>query len=85
MRLLGLALKCVALSAFGNRKLSLFMAKRNPADLATVMQLVKDGKVRPAIERTYRLDEIRDAIAHVTDGRTRGKVVVVMQPLGGAG
>ena len=84
-QLLWLVLKCVFLSAFGNRKLSLFMAKRNPADLATVMQLVKDGKVRPAIERTYRLDEIREAIAHVTDGHARGKVVVVLEPRSDAG
>jgi NADPH:quinone reductase-like Zn-dependent oxidoreductase len=79
-QLLGLVVKCVVLSAFGNRKLSLLMAKRNQADLVTVMQLVKDGKVRPAIDRRYRLDEIRDAIAHVTDGHARGKVVVIMEP-----
>jgi NADPH:quinone reductase-like Zn-dependent oxidoreductase len=54
------------------------MAKRNPADLATVMQLVKDGKARPAIDRRYPLDEIRDAVTYVADGKARGKVVVVM-------
>ncbi len=79
-QLLVLVLKCIALSAFGNRKLSLFMAKRNADDLASVMRLVKDGKVRPAIDRRYRLDEIRDAIAYVTEGHARGKVVVVMGP-----
>lgn len=77
-QLLALVLKCVVLSAFGKRKLSLFMAKRNPADLATVMQLVKDGKVRPAIDRHYPLDEIRDAIIYIAEGHARGKVVVVM-------
>ena len=80
MQLLGTVLKCTVLSAVGNRKLLLMMAKRNTADLATVMELVKDGKVRPAIDRRYRLDEIRDAIAYVTEGHARGKVVVVMEP-----
>jgi len=83
--LLTLVLKCVVLSAFGNRKLSLFMAKRNQADLATVMQLVNDGQVRPAIDRRYRLDQIREAIAYVTDGHARGKVIVVMEPRSDAG
>jgi NADPH:quinone reductase-like Zn-dependent oxidoreductase len=75
---LGLLVKCAILSKFGNRKVAMMMAKRDPADLATVMQLVKDGKVAPVIDRRFRLDEIRDALAYVADGHARGKVVVVM-------
>ena len=80
MQLLALVLKCAVLSALGNRKLALVMARKNPADLATVMQLVKDGEVRPAIDRRFRLEEIRDAIAYVAAGQARGKVVVVVGP-----
>ena len=82
---LGLMLKSAFFSMFGNRKIGMTMAKRDPADLAAVMQLVKDGKITPAIDRRFRLDQIRDAIAYVADGKARGKVVLVMRSEGGTG
>jgi NADPH:quinone reductase-like Zn-dependent oxidoreductase len=75
---LGLLVKCAILSKFGNRKVGMIMAKRDPADLAAVMQLVKDGKVVPAIDRVFRLDEIGEAIAYLADGHACGKVIVIM-------
>lgn len=74
---LGLMLKMAVLSAFGNRKLAMLMAKRDSADLAAVMTLVKDGKIAPVIDRQFGLGEIRDAIAYLAAGRARGKVIIV--------
>ncbi|HKE49727.1 MAG TPA: NAD(P)-dependent alcohol dehydrogenase [Rhodanobacteraceae bacterium] len=76
--MISMMLKCAVLTAVGSRKVSLVMARRHPGDLATIMQLVNDGKVRPVIDRRYRLDDIREAIAYVTEGHARGKVVVVV-------
>ena len=39
--------------------------------------LVEAGQLRPAIERTYALEQTAEAIRHVESHRTRGKVVVV--------
>jgi len=78
MDLVALLLKCALLSKVRHRKVRMVMAKRNPGDLVAVMQLVKDRKVVPAIDRRFPLDDIREAIAYVADGHARGKVVVTM-------
>jgi NADPH:quinone reductase-like Zn-dependent oxidoreductase len=75
---LGLLVRCAFLSAFGNRTLAMMIAKRDPADLATVMQLMKEGKVVPIIDRRFGLDEVGEAMAYVAQGRACGKVVIVM-------
>ena len=51
----------------------------NPDDMARLTQLIAEGKVKPVIERTYRLDEAVEALRHVEAGRARGKVVITMQ------
>jgi NADPH:quinone reductase-like Zn-dependent oxidoreductase len=45
-------------------------------DMATVTELIAEGKVKPVIERSYPLSEVVDALRHVEEGRARGKVVV---------
>lgn len=47
--------------------------------LEALAQLVEAGQVRPVIERTYRLDQIAGALAHVATRRARGQVVVEIQ------
>lgn len=48
----------------------------SPEQLAGLAQLVESGQVRPVIERTYTLDELPAALAHVATRRTRGQVVL---------
>jgi NADPH:quinone reductase-like Zn-dependent oxidoreductase len=45
-------------------------------DVATVTGLVEAGKVMPAIDRTFPLDQVVDALRWVDDGHARGKVLV---------
>jgi NADPH:quinone reductase-like Zn-dependent oxidoreductase len=47
--------------------------------LETLAQLVETGQVKPVIERSYQLDQIAEALAHVATRRTRGQVVVEIQ------
>jgi NADPH:quinone reductase-like Zn-dependent oxidoreductase len=75
-----LAIKCPVLSWFGSRKLHVLFARRSKDDLATLIGLVKDGKIAPAIDRRYRLSEIRDALRHLMEGNVRGKISVTMDP-----
>ena len=48
------------------------------ADLEELAGYVERGLVRPTLERTFPLEETAAALAHVHDGRARGKVVVAV-------
>ncbi len=58
------------------RKLVFFVCKPNRANLATLRELIEDGKVRPAVDRVYPLAEVADALEAMGEGHTRGKLVV---------
>jgi NADPH:quinone reductase-like Zn-dependent oxidoreductase len=64
---------------FVSQDFSFLMASLNPEDLATLRDMLAEGKIRSVIDRTYRLAELREAIAYVETGRARGKVVVVAE------
>ncbi|QKW54418.1 NADP-dependent oxidoreductase [Streptomyces buecherae] len=51
-------------------------AENDPTLLAEAADLGRQGRYTPRVERTYRLDEVREAHAYGERGRTRGKVVV---------
>jgi NADPH:quinone reductase-like Zn-dependent oxidoreductase len=48
-----------------------------PDDVEEVKRLVAEGKVKPAIDRRFSLDEIVDALRYVAEGHARGKVLVL--------
>ncbi len=52
------------------------MANVNQADLVFMKELLEAGKVVPVIERKYSLTETPQAIRHVEEGHTQGKVVI---------
>ena len=58
------------------RRLVFFVCKPNRENLATLRELIEEGKVRPAIDRVYPLDEVVDALEEMGEGHTQGKVVV---------
>jgi NADPH:quinone reductase-like Zn-dependent oxidoreductase len=58
------------------RRLVFFVCKPNRANLATLRELIEDGKVRPPIDRVYPLAEIADALDAMGEGHTQGKLVV---------
>jgi NADPH:quinone reductase-like Zn-dependent oxidoreductase len=47
-------------------------------DVDRLKELIAAGKLRPRIDRRYRLDEIVEALRWVEDGHARGKVVVTV-------
>ena len=51
---------------------------QNHADLVALQGLLEAGAVTPVIDRTYRLHETPEAIAHVAAGHARGTAVVTM-------
>jgi NADPH:quinone reductase-like Zn-dependent oxidoreductase len=55
-----------------------FLARPNRADLGVLRELLGAGKVKPLIDRSYRLDEIRDAVRYLETLHARGKVVITI-------
>ena len=51
-----------------------FITQDRGQDLALLARLIDDGRVRPAIDRFFALDEAAAAHRHVESSRTRGKV-----------
>jgi NADPH:quinone reductase-like Zn-dependent oxidoreductase len=45
-------------------------------DVRRVLELIEQGKLAPAIDRTYPLDQIVDALRYVDEGHPRGKVLI---------
>jgi len=72
-------IKSLVLSRFGSQKLGGLLTKRNEEDLTLLRELIQAGKVRPVIDRSYRLSEVREAIQYLEEGHARGKVVVTLE------
>jgi NADPH:quinone reductase-like Zn-dependent oxidoreductase len=70
--------KALVLSPVVSQKLTFFLAKPNPDDLAVVRDLLLAGKVTPVIDRTYSLGEAPEAIRYLEQGHARGKVVITV-------
>jgi NADPH:quinone reductase-like Zn-dependent oxidoreductase len=70
----------LVMSRFGNTwsGLMLWWKPMNRPDVDTLKQLIAAGKVRPVIDRRYRLDQVAEALRWVEDGHARGKVVIPM-------
>ncbi|MGB3438907.1 MAG: NAD(P)-dependent alcohol dehydrogenase [Actinophytocola sp.] len=50
-----------------------------PAELEELSALLADGKLTPAVDRTFALGDLPAAITYLRDGRVKGKVVVIPQ------
>ena len=61
------------------KKMGIVSAKPNQKDLNFLNGLLKTGKVKPVIDKTYPFDEIAQALDYIGEGHARGKVVVTMK------
>ena len=64
------------LGRLSGRSIGVLAVKEGPAHFEPLAALCVAGDVRIHIDRTFALDEIRSALAHVGEGRALGKVVV---------
>ena len=65
-------------SLVGSRRVVLFIAKFNKADLVLLAQLLEAGTMTPVIDRRYTLSEVPDALMYLGDGHAQGKVVIAV-------
>ena len=67
----------LVVSRFVSRKMVFFIAKGKQTDLDTLGELMASGKVRPVIDRCYKLSEAAEAFRYMEAEHARGKVIVV--------
>jgi NADPH:quinone reductase-like Zn-dependent oxidoreductase len=72
-------IRALVLSRFVSQRLGTFISRENHEDLMVLKELIEAGRVTPAIERSYRLSEVPEAIRHLEQGRARGKLVITME------
>ena len=73
---MGQIITATVLSRFGHQRLTSFTAHVTRDDLVALAALAEGGGLTPVIDRTYPLDEARDAMAYLETGHARGKVVL---------
>jgi NADPH:quinone reductase-like Zn-dependent oxidoreductase len=73
------ALNALVLSRFVSQDMVLFLAQLNQEDLTILRDLMQAGKVRPVIDRQYKLSEVPEAIRYLEAGHARGKVVISVE------
>jgi NADPH:quinone reductase-like Zn-dependent oxidoreductase len=66
------------LSAFTDQKFAQYMTKLSKPDLILLGGLMQAGKVRPVIERTYKLSDAPEALRQLDAGHARGKLVITV-------
>lgn len=67
------------MSKFVSQEMGMMLADLNPKDLAALAELMQSGKVKPVIDRTYKLNEVPDAIRYLEEGHARGKVIIALE------
>ncbi|HEY6320334.1 MAG TPA: NADP-dependent oxidoreductase [Thermoanaerobaculia bacterium] len=60
----------------GSRRAAVLRTRPRGDDLAALADLVAEGRLRPAIDRIYALDEVREAHAASQAGHPMGKIVL---------
>ena len=73
---LGNVIKALAASMVNKQHARPFVSVSTGADARALAALVEEGKLRPAIGRTFSLDEGPQAVAHVATGHSQGKTVI---------
>lgn len=68
------------LSPFLRQTIRMFVAGEAAENLRAVLEELAAADLRPAVERTYPLDEAPQALRDLQDGRVRGKAVLVLDP-----
>ena len=75
-RLLAGLIGAVVLSRFVRKKFVVFIAKVNQQDLIVLSDFMTSGKVRPVIDKRYRLSEAPEAFRYMEEGHAHGKVII---------
>jgi NADPH:quinone reductase-like Zn-dependent oxidoreductase len=53
-----------------------FFVRADGEQLSAIARLVESGAIAPLVDKVFRLDDVRDALAYSESGRATGKVVI---------
>jgi NADPH:quinone reductase-like Zn-dependent oxidoreductase len=67
------------LSSFTDQKFAQYRTKSSKQDLIMLGDLVETGKLRPVVERTYKLSDAPEALRYLNEGHARGKIVIAVE------
>jgi NADPH:quinone reductase-like Zn-dependent oxidoreductase len=66
------------ISMTGNKKMRSFLQRPNQNDLFFMKELFEAGKVKPVIDRIYKLSEVPEAFKYFAEGHAQGKVIITV-------
>jgi NADPH:quinone reductase-like Zn-dependent oxidoreductase len=72
-------LYAIARSRFIGQKFVAYIASFNQKDMMALADLMQSGKIKPVIDRTYKLSEVSKALSYLQEGHARGKVVITVE------
>jgi NADPH:quinone reductase-like Zn-dependent oxidoreductase len=75
---MGRQLQALLLSPFTRQKLRSCISLASREELQGVSELIDAGKLKPAIDKMYPLEEAPEAIRYLERGEARGKVVIAV-------
>ena len=61
------------------KQICILAVPQNRKDLISITELCEAGKVRPVIDRVYPFSEVPEALRYVGEGRTKGKIVIIVE------
>jgi NADPH:quinone reductase-like Zn-dependent oxidoreductase len=66
------------MSLTGSKKMGSFLQRANQKDLVFMKELIESGKVKPVIDRYFKLSEVPEAFRYFEQGHAQGKVVITV-------
>jgi NADPH:quinone reductase-like Zn-dependent oxidoreductase len=75
---MGRQIRALALSPFVSQRLTMFVNKERHTDLEALQPLIEASRITPAVDRTYPLAEVPDAMRHLETGQARGKILITI-------
>jgi NADPH:quinone reductase-like Zn-dependent oxidoreductase len=71
-------LGAMIVSRLVRQRLTSFINTERGSDFERLTELIEAGKVTPSIDRTYPLDQARDAMRQLDAGQVRGKIAITI-------
>ena len=73
-----LSRKALAAARARKARYEYLFVRADGEQLAEIARLVESGAITPLVDKVFRLDDVRDALAYSESGRATGKVVLTM-------
>lgn len=71
-------INALLLSPFVSQRFVVYVARSNREDLTVMSKLIASGKVKPVIDKLYKLSEVPEAIRYLEQRHARGKVIIIL-------